>query len=246
MNRELSNKRIEASTTVNLDGSDSEAGSDDEYIAEWNWDTDLMTDSDGDGDEENDADLTGETVEWKDVIPGEYKISLTVVNGVGLTATDEVVVYVNYVGRWSDFEIAGNTSNNAIDMTFNFNVVQSPESSGGHGNTIRKAVGELIYPQEDEDCTDIIPGEESNCRAKLDLYGFNSTDEEAGNTSAIPLDQRQAGDCDSDNDCVWLQFTGSYHFDESQWKDGDWTITLRNEMTNDLQVESLTIRLVYK
>jgi len=244
MNRELSNKRIEASTTVNLDGSESEAGSDDEYIAEWNWDTDLMTDSDGDGDKENDADLTGEAVEWKDVIPGEYKISLTVVNGVGLTATDEVVVYVNYVGRWSDFEIAGNTSNNAIDMNFDFDVVQSPESSGGNGNTIRKAVGELIYPQEDDDCTPVLGT--NNCRAKLDLYGFNSTDEEAGNTSAILLDQRQAGDCDSDTDCVWLQFTGSYHFDESQWKDGEWTITLRNEKFNDLQIESLTIRLVYK
>ena len=71
-------------------------------------------------------------------------------------------------------------------------------------------------------------------------------DEEAQNTSATPLEQRQAGDCDSDNDCVWLSFTGSYHFSENQWKDGDWTITLRNEKWNDLQVESLTIRLVYK
>ena len=43
----------------------------------------------------NDADLTGEQVEWKDVEPGEYKISLTVINGQGeLTETDETIVYM--------------------------------------------------------------------------------------------------------------------------------------------------------
>ena len=102
----------------------------------------------------------------------------------------------------------------------------------------------MVYLKEDGDCTNV-PGA-NNCRAKLDLYGFNSTDEEAGNTSAMGLDQRQSGDCDSDTDCVWLQFTGSYHFSETQWKDGEWTMTLRNEKVNDLEVESLVIRLIYK
>ena len=240
MNKSTSNKNLLATTTVNLDGSNSDGGSSDEYISSWDWDLDLERDEDGDGDSKNDADLTGETVEWKEVLAGEYKIALTVTNGAGLSNTDEVTVYVNYVAKWNDFAIAGNNSNSPIDIDFSFPASQDPDS----GNTIRRAVGELVYLKEDGDCTNV-PGA-NNCRAKLDLYGFNSTDEEAANTSSIGLDQRQSGDCDSDTDCVWLQFTGSYHFSETQWKDGEWTMTLRNEKVNDLEVESLTIRLVYK
>ena len=240
MDKSTSNKNLLATTTIYLDGSNSDGGSSDEYISTWNWDLDLERDEDGDGDSKNDADLTGETVEWKEVLAGEYKIALTVTNGAGLSNTDEVVVYVNYVAKWNDFAIAGNNSNSPIDIDFSFPASQDPDS----GNTIRRAVGELVYLKEDGDCTNV-PGA-NNCRAKLDLYGFNSTDEEAANTSSIGLDQRQSGDCDSDTDCVWLQFTGSYHFSETQWKDGEWTMTLRNEKVNDLEVESLTIRLVYK
>ena len=240
MDKSTSNKNLLATTTVYLDGSNSDGGSSDEYISSWDWDLDLERDEDGDGDSKNDADLTGETVEWKEVLAGEYKIALTVTNGAGLSDTDEVVVYVNYVAKWNDFAIAGNNSNSPIDIDFSFPASQDLDS----GNTIRRAVGELVYLKEDGDCTNV-PGA-NNCRAKLDLYGFNSTDEEAGNTSAMGLDQRQSGDCDSDTDCVWLQFTGSYHFSESQWKDGEWTMTLRNEKVNDLEVESLIIRLIYK
>ena len=240
MDKSTSNKNLLATTTVYLDGSNSDGGSSDEYISSWDWDLDLERDEDGDGDSKNDADLTGETVEWKEVLAGEYKIALTVTNGAGLSNTDEVVVYVNYVAKWNDFAIAGNNSNNPIDIDFSFPASQDLDS----GNTIRRAVGELVYLKEDGDCTNV-PGA-NNCRAKLDLYGFNSTDEEAGNTSAMGLDQRQSGDCDSDTDCVWLQFTGSYHFSETQWKDGEWTMTLRNEKVNDLEVESLIIRLIYK
>ena len=239
MDKSLSSKNLLATTTVNLDGSDSEAGDSNEYISDWEWDLDLERDEDGDGDKMNDADLSGETVEWKEVPPGEHKIALTVTNGAGLSSVDEVVVYVNYVAKWNDFSIGGNNSNNPIDIEFSFPVTQDQDS----GNTIRKAIGELVYLKDDADCTNV-PGA-NNCRAKLDLYGFNSTDEEAGNTSALGLDQRQYGDCDSDTDCVWLQFTGSYHFSESQWKDDEWTMTLRNEKVNDLEVESLVIRLLY-
>ena len=240
MDKSTSSKNLLATTTVYLDGSNSDGGSSDEYISTWNWDLDLERDEDGDGDSKNDADLTGETVEWKEVLAGEYKIALTVTNGAGLSNTDEVTVYVNYVAKWNDFAIAGNNSNSPIDIDFSFPASQDPDS----GNTIRRAVGELVYLKEDGDCTNV-PGA-NNCRAKLDLYGFNSTDEEAANTSSIGLDQRQSGDCDSDTDCVWLQFTGSYHFSETQWKDGEWTMTLRNEKVNDLEVESLVIRLIYK
>lgn len=241
MDKSTSSKSVLATTTVTLDGSNSEAGSSDEYISDWSWDLDLERDEDGDGDSKNDADLTGETVDWKELEPGEYKIALTVTNGAGLTSTDETVVYVNYVGKWNDFAIGGNTSNNPIDIEFSFPATQDQDA----GNTIRRAVGELVYLKQDEDCTQSPVGP-NNCRAKLDLYGFNSTDDEAGNTSSIGVDQRSAGDCDSDTDCVWLQFTGSYHFSESQWKDGEWTMTIRNEMINDLEIESLTIRLIYK
>ena len=240
MDKSTSSKNLLATTTVNLDGSNSDGGSSDEYISSWDWDLDLERDEDGDGDSKNDADLTGETVEWKEVLAGEYKIALTVTNGAGLSNTDEVTVYVNYVAKWNDFAIGGNNSGNPIDIDFSFPASQDLDS----GNTIRRAVGELVYLKEDGDCTNV-PGA-NNCRAKLDLYGFNSTDEEAGNTSAMGLDQRQSGDCDSDTDCVWLQFTGSYHFSETQWKDGEWTMTLRNEKVNDLEVESLIIRLIYK
>ena len=247
MDRSTSSKSISATTSVTLDASNSEACEDDsqncdDYISEYRWDLDLQLDEDGDGDKENDADLAGQTVEWKELEPGEYKIALTVTNGEGLSATDEVIVYVNYVGRWNDISIGGNTSNSPIDIDFSFPSTQNTDS----GNTIKRAAGELVYPKEDEDCTDVVWGDGSNCRAKIDLYGFNSTDEQVANTSAIGVEQRTYGDCDENTDCVWLQFTGSYHFAESQWKDGEWTMTIRNEMVNDLEIESLTIRLLYK
>ena len=247
MDRSTSSKSVLATTTVTLDASDSEPCEDDsepcdDYIAEYNWDLDLQRDEDGDGDPENDADLTGETVDWKELAPGEYKISLTVINGEGLASSDDVIVYVNYIGKWNDFSIGGNNSNSPIDIDFTFPATQDTDS----GNTIKRAAGELVYPKEDSDCTDVVPGEGNNCRAKIDLYGFNSTDEEAANTSAIGVDQRSGEDCASDTDCVLLQFTGSYHFSEPYWKDGEWTMTIRNEMVNDLDIESLTIRLLYK
>ena len=240
MDKSTSSKSVMATTTVTLDGSDSDPGSSDEYISEYKWDLNLQKDEDDDGDPENDADLTGETVDWKEVAPGEYKIALTVTNGAGLSHTDEVTVHVNYVGKWNEFSIGGNTSNNPIDIDFSFHAVYNPDS----GNTIKRAEGLLVYPKEDAD--QIGCPQNPNCRAKLDLYGFNSTDEEAGNTSATPVEQRSYGDCDSDTDCVWQSFSGSYQFSEAYWKDGQWTMTIRNEMVNDLEIESLTISLLYK
>ncbi len=247
MDKSTSSKSISATTSVTLDASESEPCEDDDepcddYISQWSWDLDLQRDEDGDGDPENDEDMSGETVEWKELEPGEYKISLTVTNGEGLTSTDDVIVYVSYIGKWNEFSIGGNTSNSPVDIDFSFPVTYHYDS----GNTIKRAEGELVYPKEDEDCQDVIFGEESNCRAKIDLFGFNSTDEEAANTSGIPVNQRSYGDCDDNTDCVTLALTGSYHFSESEWKDGQWTMTIRNEMVNDLEIESLTIRLLYK
>ena len=33
----------------------------------------------------------------------------------------------------------------------------------------------------------------------------------------------------------------SYHFSENYWKDGEWTMTIRNEKVHDLPIESMTI-----
>ena len=256
MDKSLSSKKVLATTSVYLDGSNSEPCKDnsqdcDEYISEWTWDLDLEKDEDGDGDPKNDADLEGESVEWKDIAPGKYLIALTVTSGQGLTSTDESIVYVNYAGRWTDISIAGNTSGSAIEIDFSFDVNYDVES----GNKIKRAEADLVYPQEDDDCIDTIPGEESNCRAKIDLFSYNSTDDASADTSAIDVSQRQYGDCDDENDCVTLVLTGSCHFSDNPSadednpcyrKDGEWTIAIHNEMVNDLEVESLTIFLNYK
>ena len=242
MDKSQTDRDISATTTVILDASDSESGDSSQYITAWNWDLNADVDSDNDGDSENDADLTGEDIEWTNVKPGEYELHLTIENSAGLTDSDSIKVYVSYAGKWSDFEMGGNTSGNAVTLDFDFNVVYDKDN----GNTIRKAVGELTYPKIDGDCTNIGT---NNCRAKLDVYAFNEEDEEASNTSDTGLDQRSDGeDCDEDdNDCVFLTLS-SYMFTdtESTYGDGDWVMQIRNEKINDLQVESFIIRLHYK
>ena len=116
--KENNDRRIDETATIPLDASESEAGSNQDYISEWRWDLDLNDDSDNDGDMENDADLSGEEVDWTDVAPGEYEVSLTIVNGGGMTDSTKMKVYVNYAAFWKDFEIGGNTSNSAVDINF--------------------------------------------------------------------------------------------------------------------------------
>lgn len=242
MDKSMTDRDISATTTVNLDASDSESGDSSQYITTWNWDLNAEVDSDNDGDSENDADLTGETVDWTNVEPGEYELHLTVENDAGMTDSDSIKVYVSYAGQWSDFQMGGNTSGNAQTLDFDVKVVYDKDN----GNTIRKLVGELTYPKIDGDCTNIGT---NNCRAKLDIYAFNEDDEEASNTSETGLDQRSDGDeCnEDDNDCVFLTLS-SYMFTdtESTYNDGDWTLQVRNEKFNDLEVESFIIRLHYK
>ena len=242
MDKSMTDRDISATTTVTLDAASSEAGDSSQYITEWNWDLDPETDKDNDGDSENDVDYSGETIDWANVAPGEYEINLNIVNSAGMTDSDSIKVYVNYAGQWSDFEMGGNTSGNAQTLDFDMNIIYDKD----RGNTIRKAVGELTYPQQDDDCTSL-PGS-SNCRAKLDIYAFNEEDDEASNTSEKGLDQRTDGDCDEDNnDCVHLTLS-SYMFTdtESTYGDGDWIFQIRNEKVNDLQVESFIIRLHYR
>ena len=241
MDKSMTDRDVSATTTVTLDAATSEAGDSSQYITEWNWDLDSETDKDNDGDSENDVDFSGETIDWSNVAPGEYEVNLNIRNSAGLTSSDSIKVYVNYAGQWSDFEMGGNTSGNAQTLDFDVNIVYDKDQ----GNTIRKAVGELTYPQIDDGCFETGTG---NCRAQLDIYAINEEDEEASNTSSKALDQRTDGDCDEDNnDCVHLTLS-SYMFTdtESTYGDGDWIFQIRNDKVNDLQVESFVIRLHYR
>lgn len=242
MDKSMTDRDISETTTIELDASDSDAGDSSQYITTWNWDLNAEVDSDNDGDFENDADLTGESIDWNNVEPGEYELHLNIENSAGMTDSDSIKVYVSYAGQWNDFELGGNTSGSPVTLDFDVNVVYDKDN----GNTIRKMVGELTYPKIDGDCTNIGT---NNCRAKLDIFAFNEDDEEASNTSDTGLDQRSDGsDCDEDeHDCVFLTLS-SYMFTdtESTYDDGEWTMQIRNEKINDLQVESFIIRLHYK
>ena len=68
-----------------------------------------------------------------------------------------------------------------------------------------------------------------------------------GNTSETPLDGREHGDCDDDNDCLQLLLS-SYMFTETEstFGDGEWVIAIHNEKVNDQKIESFVIILHYK
>ena len=245
-----SDRDVSETTTISLDASNSDAGDPSEYVSDYNWDLDLNVDADNDGDAENDVDLSGESVNWNDVEPGEYEIKLNIVNSQDLVDSDTINVYVSYAAKWSDFEMGGNTSaNEDPNSELDFDVTISYDLNTGqtHRNTIRKVVAELTYPQQDDNCIDSVPGEESNCRAQLEVFAFNEEDEEGGNTANTGLDQRDDGeDCDEANDCVHLVMS-SYLFGDGDntYGDGDWNFNIRNDKRNTLQVESFIIRLVY-
>ena len=235
-----SDRDVSETTTISLDASNSDAGNPEEYISDYNWDLDLNDDADNDGDSENDVDLSGESANWNDVEPGEYEIKLNIINSQGLVDSDTIKIYVSYAAKWSDFEMGGNTSGSGVELDFDVKISYDRDN----GNTIRKVVAELTYPQQDDGCINTIA---NNCRAKLDVYSYNEDDDEAGNTSNVGLDQRDDGDdCDDSNDCVFLTMS-SYLFGdgENTYGDGDWTFKIKNDKANDLQVESFVIRLVY-
>ena len=237
---------VSETTTISLDASNSDAGDPNEYIPDYHWDLDLNVDANNDGDSENDVDLSGESVNWNDVQPGEYEIKLNIVNSQGLVDSDKIKVYVSYAAKWSDFEMAGNTSaNSEPNSELDFDVTISYDKDTG--NTIRKVVAELTYPQQDGG--NCIETGADNCRAQLEIFAFNEDDDEGGNTANTGLDQRDDGeDCDEENDCVHLVMS-SYLFGDAEndntYGDGDWTFDIRNDKRNTLQVESFVIRLVY-
>ena len=238
MDKSESDREITETTTILLDASDSESGGESEYITTWNWDLDLEYDSDGDGNLENDADLTGEQVEWKDVAPGEYEVNLSVTNSAGAMDGDKIKVYVSYYGEWKDFQIDGNNSGSPKVIEFDMPVVYDRDQ----GNTIRKVETILTYPQLDGD-----QPFGNDVENTLNLYAFNEEEEEAANTSDTANENRDEGDCDSENYCVLLLLSSYMFMDtESTWDDGEWMMQIRNNRWNDVQVESMVIVLHYK
>ena len=238
MDKSESDREITETTTIQLDASDSESGGESEYITTWNWDLDLEYDSDGDGNLENDADLTGEQVEWKDVAPGEYEVNLSVTNSAGAMDGDKIKVYVSYYGEWKDFQIDGNNSGSPKVIEFDMPVVYDRDQ----GNTIRKVETILTYPQLDGD-----QPFGNDVENTLNLYAFNEEEEEAANTSDTANENRDEGDCDSENYCVLLLLSSYMFMDtESTWDDGEWMMQIRNNRWNDVQVESMVIVLHYK
>ena len=248
--KEISDKKVEFTTKITLDASDSWAGCNpddsncyaEEYIVEWNWDLDTSYDSDNDGDLENDIDATGETFEWENlpsngeaISAGAWEVSLTVVDNNGLTSSESSKVYVNYRGVWSDFEIDRRLGNEPIIMSWEYPLSYDTETD----DRIRYLRTKLIYPKEDDGAGGITVDSENI----LDTYIYNSTNDEVANTSAIGTDNRDAGDCDSDDQCVWMVISGSTVRGKLP---GEWTADIQNEKTHNTQIKHFIIELQYR
>ena len=247
--KEIDDRDVSVSTTVSLDGSASWAGCDpddsscyaEEYLVSYEWDLDRNTDSDGDGIEDNDVDATGETVNWEERPAGAWDIRLTVTDDNGLTDYDDSVVYVNYRGMWSDFEMDRRISD-PITMTWEFPVTYDDESK----DRIRYLRLKVDYPKEDDDQAGGGiggGGPVTTTDNKLDIYLYNSTDEEISNTTGIGNDNRNAGDCGSNDYCVWMVVGGST---VRGFLPGDWTADLVNEETHTTKVNYFIVELQYR
>lgn len=240
--KDENDRSITVSTTVTLDASESWAGCNpdnsncyaEEYLVSWEWDLDLDTDSDEDGDPKNDVDATGETIDLEDMPAGSWDIKLTVTDNNGLTDSDDSTLYINYRGTWSDFVIDRRYQEPVI-MTWDYPVTYDNEGQ----NKIRYLRTKLTYPAEDADQ----PFGGVDTENKLDLFIYNSTDEEVANTTGVGDDNRDAGDCQSDDRCVWLVIGGST---VRGFLDGTWTVDLQNEKTHNTDVKSFMIELQYR
>ena len=245
---EANDRSVSVSTSVTLDASGSWAGCDpddstcyaEEYLVEFNWDLDTNTDSDGDGDPQNDIDATGETYELEDLPAGAWSIRLTVKDNQGLVDHHDSTLYVNYRGVWSDFVIDRRIQEPII-MTWDYPVTYDDETK----DRIRYLRIKLTYPAEDDDQPGggIGGGDLSTTNNRLDLYMYNSSSEEVANTSSIEDDSRNAGDCASDDRCLWMVIGGST---VRGYEPGEWTVDLVNEETHNTEVKSMVIELQYR
>ena len=242
--KENSNREIDAKIDILLDGSSSEHDDPNHYLSKFEWDLDVNFDADGDGDSTNDIDATGETYTWKDRTPGKWEIQLTVTDDQGLTDSDEVIVYINYVGVWNELVVSRNNSNNPGILEFEFNTVYEDSPSV---NRLKRADFELTYPKKDPDGSGF---GSFAADQKLDIYVYNKTKEpkDVTNTSSTTNEQRTGNnnfDCNTDDDfCVFAQISGSYHV--QKYYPGPWTVEIVNEEQNEANIDKFTIRLTFK
>ena len=75
------------------------------------------------------------------------------------------------------------------------------------------------------------------------MYLKNSTEEPVSNTTSLGNDNRDAGDCSSEDYCVWIQIGGSTVRSKEP---GIWTIDVKNEKTHNTDVKHLIIELEYR
>lgn len=157
---------FDGSLSYDLDGS----------IVSYTWDLDSRTDSNDDGNFINDVDATGQTINWTFDEPGEYLVTLTVVDDKGSKATDQLVVSVteptagipfveidqelldNYVAigleeaffKEKAVVTSGNIGSNG-DVTFGVNTNVTADVSAGSDMRLKeKAVvdGDVVYAGE--------------------------------------------------------------------------------------------------
>jgi len=249
--RDINDREIEVSTTITLDGSESWAGCDpedstcysEEYLVEWKWDLDTNTDSDNDGVADNDVDATGETYAWDSRPTGAWEVRLTVVDNNGFEDSTDSMVYVNYRGVWENFEIercnncgsAGEEQRGQpVTITWDYPVTYDQDTK----DRIRYVRAKLSYPKEDEEAL-----RPTNLDNKLDLFIYNSTEEHIANTTGIENDNRDAGDCEGDEYCVWMVIGGSTVRGSLP---GEWTLDIQNAENHNTEVNELVIELQYR
>lgn len=242
--KENNDREIDATTDVVLDGSASTHDDPSHYLSKYEWDLDVNIDADGDGDSSNDVDATGETYTWKDLPPGKWEVQLTVTDDRGLQDSDEVIVYINYVGEWTDFTVGRNASGSDNILEFEFNTVYEDSPSV---NKVKRIDFELTYPQKDPDGSGL--GQLAT-NQKLDIYVYNNTKEpkDVTNTSSVTDDQRTGNsnfECDTDEDyCIFSQISGSYHV--KKYYSGPWSVEIVNTEQNQADAEKFTIRITFK
>ena len=242
--KENNDREIDATIDVTLDGSASTHDDPNHYLSKYEWDLDVNFDADGDGDATNDVDATGEIYTWKDMSPGKWEVQLTVTDDRGLQDSDEVIVYINYVGEWTDFTVGRNASGSDNILEFEFNTVYEDSPSV---NKVKRIDFELTYPQRDPDGSGF--GQLAT-EQTLDIFVYNNTKEpkDVTNTSSVTNEQRTGNsnfDCDTEDDyCVFSQISGSYHV--KKFYQGPWSVEIVNTEQNEADAEKFTIRITFK
>ena len=227
-----------------LDGSASTHDDPSHYLSKYEWDLDVNFDADGDGDTGNDVDATGETYTWKDLPPGKWDVQLTVTDDRGLQDSDEVTVYINYVGEWIDLTVGRNASGSDNTLEFEFDAIYDDSPSV---NKVKRIDFELTYEKKDPDGS--IFGEAA-ADQNLDIYVYNKTKEpkDVSNTSSDTPETRQGSqsfECDTENDfCVFEQISGSYHV--RKYYSGPWSVEIFNTEQNEANAKKFTIRITFK